>query len=305
MLGKTGHIKNPLTVISIFAAIAEISGTSVLPFIEQSNQSTYIWFLMLFPFFLVGIFFLTLNFNHKALYAPSDYKNEKNFLAPLERPATPELQGQKLRDEIEEIKQDAAQPVQAATDHDPAKIGTPEHKTIADTPGSDSKLSSTENIHIKETQAPYKVKFEFKKDSLINDINLAERLSIAKVSRYIEKELKPNQYLLFPDGTSSIVFDGFTMDRYEAHALEVKIFKSDFIDIKRFIPALKSFEEIADTFKDSSKSFTIHLMLVLDSLPLDENKLRTDLRHLADLYDIKVKVYISTLNDLMNEFQYS
>ncbi|OLF55218.1 hypothetical protein BTN82_09500 [Pseudomonas chlororaphis] len=95
------------------------------------------------------------------------------------------------------------------------------------------------------------------------------------------------------------------MDRYEAHALEVKIFKSDFIDIKRFIPALKSFEEIADTFKDSSKSFTIHLMLVLDSLPLDENKLRTDLRHLADLYDIKVKVYISTLNDLMNEFQYS
>ena len=42
MVEKIGHIKNPLTVIAIFAAIAEISGTTVLPFIESENQGIYI-----------------------------------------------------------------------------------------------------------------------------------------------------------------------------------------------------------------------------------------------------------------------
>jgi hypothetical protein len=81
MLEKIGHVKNPLTVISIFAAIAEISGTIVLPFITTAeHQGTYIWFLMLFPVLLVISFFLTLNFNHRVLYAPSDFKDEKHFL---------------------------------------------------------------------------------------------------------------------------------------------------------------------------------------------------------------------------------
>ena len=79
MVEKIGHVKNPLTVIAIFAAIAEISGTTVLPFIASEHQGTYIWFLMLFPFLLVISFFLTLNFNHRVLYAPSDYKDEKHF----------------------------------------------------------------------------------------------------------------------------------------------------------------------------------------------------------------------------------
>ena len=35
---------------------------------------------MFFPVYLVGAFFLILNYNHKVLYAPSDYKNEDNFL---------------------------------------------------------------------------------------------------------------------------------------------------------------------------------------------------------------------------------
>ncbi|WLE96850.1 MAG: hypothetical protein QTN59_19500 [Candidatus Electrothrix communis] len=79
MTEKVGTIKNPLTIIAIFAAISEISGTIVLPFINAEHQGLYIWFLMIFPIILVVTFFLTLNFNHKVLYAPSDYKDEENF----------------------------------------------------------------------------------------------------------------------------------------------------------------------------------------------------------------------------------
>lgn len=80
MTEKIGLIKNPLTVIAIFAGIAEVSGTLVLPFISTNNQLTFIYFLIIFPSILVILFFLTLNFNNKALYAPSDFNNEENYI---------------------------------------------------------------------------------------------------------------------------------------------------------------------------------------------------------------------------------
>lgn len=79
MLERIGHIKNPLTVIAMFAAIAEVSGTIVLPLVDVSVQEKYVWFLMLFPVFLVYLFFRTLMKNHKVLYAPSDYKSDDSF----------------------------------------------------------------------------------------------------------------------------------------------------------------------------------------------------------------------------------
>ena len=85
MIEKVGTIKNPLTIIAIFAVIAEISGTVVLPFINVEHQELYIWFLIIFPLVLVITFFLTLNFNHKILYAPSDYRDEDNFIKSLQK----------------------------------------------------------------------------------------------------------------------------------------------------------------------------------------------------------------------------
>ncbi|WP_185194823.1 hypothetical protein [Chryseobacterium cheonjiense] len=80
MIEKIGAVKNPLTVIAIFAGIAEVSGTVILPFIADTNQITFIYFLIIFPSILVILFFLTLNFNNKALYAPSDFSNEENYI---------------------------------------------------------------------------------------------------------------------------------------------------------------------------------------------------------------------------------
>lgn len=80
MTEKIGLIKNPLTIIAIFAGIAEVSGTVVLPFIAEQNQVLFIWFLIVFPTVLILSFFATLNFNNKVLYAPSDYRDEDNYL---------------------------------------------------------------------------------------------------------------------------------------------------------------------------------------------------------------------------------
>lgn len=81
MTEKIGQIKNPLTIIAIFAGIAEVSGTVVLPFISEANQFLFIYFLIAFPSVLILLFFVTLNFNNKVLYAPSDYKDEDNYIS--------------------------------------------------------------------------------------------------------------------------------------------------------------------------------------------------------------------------------
>jgi hypothetical protein len=65
------------------------------------------WFVMLFPSILVIFFFATLNWNHKVLYAPSDYKDEGNFIKLTK--ATPSEIKKKQKDEIEvaeEVRQE-------------------------------------------------------------------------------------------------------------------------------------------------------------------------------------------------------
>lgn len=44
MLERIGHVKNPLTIIALFAGLAEVSGTIVLPFLNNDVQSLYVWF---------------------------------------------------------------------------------------------------------------------------------------------------------------------------------------------------------------------------------------------------------------------
>lgn len=76
MIEKIGYIRNPLTVIAIFAGLAEVSGTMVLPFLNGQTQAMYVLFLMGFPCLLVLLFFLTLNLRHYVFYAPSDFKED-------------------------------------------------------------------------------------------------------------------------------------------------------------------------------------------------------------------------------------
>jgi hypothetical protein len=104
MTEKIGLIKNPLTIIAIFAGIAEVSGTIVLPFVAENNQTIFIYFLITFPTILVVVFFLTLNFNNKVLYAPSDYSNEENYFRGFKYDSSKQEQV-KLVDEKEDKTQ--------------------------------------------------------------------------------------------------------------------------------------------------------------------------------------------------------
>ncbi len=102
-------VKNPLTAVAIFAGIAEGAGAAVLPLLAETNQTTYMWFLMIFPVFLVLLFFATLNFNRRVFYAPSDFDDEKNFMELFRSSTTPERL-QKLEEKMSEEEANSSFP---------------------------------------------------------------------------------------------------------------------------------------------------------------------------------------------------
>ncbi|MEB0045045.1 MULTISPECIES: hypothetical protein [unclassified Pseudomonas] len=77
-------ISNPMTIIAIFATLSETSAAVSLPFLSDDEREIYIWFLISFPFYLLFLFFITLNFNYRSLYSPSDFDKEKHFIKVID-----------------------------------------------------------------------------------------------------------------------------------------------------------------------------------------------------------------------------
>lgn len=281
MVEKIGHIKNPLTVIAIFAAIAEISGTSVLPFISNENQSLYIWFLMIFPMFLVSAFFITLNINHRALYAPSDYKDERNFVNPYGN-ATPDEQGEKLREEVEELE--------AETSDSQSQSANTSQNDRAKKFGN--YVSANEIYRLKHRQ-------------MMADITLAEKLAINKLSKELGIDFKTNARLEIPSMRVAAIYDGLGVGKGEVHAVEVKLFRNNHAP-SRLAKILEQSEIISENFKGfDPQEFTLHIFAVIDADEVDPNSVRDSITELAKRHKVRIKVHVTTLNDLQNEYQYN
>ncbi len=88
MLEKVKKVSNPLTIIAIFAALAEVASSVVLVSLTESVQLIFVWFVMAFPFMLVLAFFVVLYKKPNNLYAPSDFKDEKNYLSVIDTGGT-------------------------------------------------------------------------------------------------------------------------------------------------------------------------------------------------------------------------
>ena len=288
MIEKIGHIKNPLSVIAIFAAIAEISGTTVLPFIEANNQSIYIWFLMFFPVFLVGSFFLTLNFNHRVLYAPSDYKDEKHFVSSFTK-ARPDEQSVKLHGEVEEIEAEG------------------------DSEESSGNLTASGITNI----IPASRVVRDKKREIMADVVLAEKLAVNNLEKNLGMDFKTNiKFKLSPTSEDTnipgvkmrmgIIFDAVHLSDKAVHAVEVKLFKKRTIDPERFAGVIKTSELVANQCEDvSSKSLTLHVFAVTDNPEVETDILRRELEKSLISSVINIVVHVATLSDLQNEYQYS
>ncbi len=80
-----GLTKNPLEIIGLFISFIYgfaclVLGTSLNNLHGSEERLPLIWFIILFPCVVLGVFTFLVICHHKKLYAPSDYKDEKNFV---------------------------------------------------------------------------------------------------------------------------------------------------------------------------------------------------------------------------------
>lgn len=73
-------VSNPLTIIAIFAGVAEVFATGALIGLDKEIQSTFVYFVMAFPSLIVIAFFSILIIKPHVLYAPSDFEDQSHFL---------------------------------------------------------------------------------------------------------------------------------------------------------------------------------------------------------------------------------
>lgn len=77
MENKPRRFRHAVTPVSIFAGMVEVTGAIVLPSFSPDLQGVFLWFLILFPVLFILLFFGTLNFNPRVLYAPIREQIEK------------------------------------------------------------------------------------------------------------------------------------------------------------------------------------------------------------------------------------
>ncbi|PKG64545.1 MULTISPECIES: winged helix-turn-helix transcriptional regulator [Pseudoalteromonas] len=73
-------VSNPLTIIAIFAGLAETLATVALVKLPLEIQQIFVYFVIAFPSGIVLLFFFVLYFKNIVLYAPSDFDDQNHYL---------------------------------------------------------------------------------------------------------------------------------------------------------------------------------------------------------------------------------
>lgn len=236
MKDKTNHVKNPLTIIAIFAGISEISATAVLPFISESIQKIFIWFIILFPFILLLLFFITLWTKHQVLYAPSDYKSDENFLKVI--PSTGiEIKEKIIEDTnelVEEIKKPKKEKVQLYR----------ESSYNYENPGFD--ISAHENFA------------------------LAEQLCLNKLKDQYSGKF--NSQSTIHTGKLKMRVDGLSMNDDHWYLHEIKYFSSVNIQMNGIGRNINAFKQLCNS-NTLNKKLTYHIHIVTPVDPESRKKI--------------------------------
>lgn len=105
-----GFAKNPLGVIGLFIVLVYGFACLVLGLgarqLEQTERLPLIWFIVVFPVVILGVFYRLVTTHHKKLYAPSDYKDERLFLTPQ----SDERRSERLESEVLRVEEQETAP---------------------------------------------------------------------------------------------------------------------------------------------------------------------------------------------------
>lgn len=261
------HVRNPLSVIAIFASLAELGGTAVMPLLVESVQETYVWFLMLFPTLIVCLFFVTLWFAHTKLYAPSDFKDENLFVAAA---------GTRLYAKIEE---EIAQSTEAVEEGPPETNDNAPSTSTAPPPPQDVEEVSPPGHEVSSTLV-----HRATADALEMYLE-AEDLAVAKLEGEFGGRFTRR---VSPKGMQTIVFDAVQeKENGGLDVLEVKLVRNR--AVYSGLSAKRLFESVTSYYwtlpEASRQSFRLIYAVVFENVPESQrhkylHRLLSDLRML-------------------------
>lgn len=285
----TGIIKNPLTIIAIFAGIVEIGSNTVLPFLTDENQSTYIWFLMIFPILLVLCFFYILYNKHEVLYAPSDFSNDDTFKDVLfnRRKSTNIEVEEKIEEEIIEI----------AKIKEKQDIEKENSITENDTHQTNESKTYTENDDL---FLYFRNFITTKRSSLkIVEKHLLDRIKL-NFSEYLEKEIT-----IEDNNGNNIIADGaiFNKKSNSLNLVEVKMSSRRIVFKHTIHKYIIRNEKILNNL--SHENFTLTFIVLTPDIHI-KNSYFTIEKQLKDKYNINIKIIpfiITSISDSSIEYK--
>lgn len=264
---KITSIRNPLSIIAIFAGIAEISGTSVLPFISSEHQGVFIWFVMGFPVLLLLLFFATLNLNHKVLYSPSDYRADESFLNVMGQ-VRASAKVEKYRDDLHQITEAIAG----------------EHVTFGNAFASSDELLNK----------------EFLKRAFRGTYFLAEELVLNKLS----SEFKGNFFrdVGIETDYSTFMFDAIVNDGKNTTIIEVKYFKDSSVDKAILVNSVRKIGHYYQWLPIlDRRKIKVVLAIATDAPIAMHDKMKSDIENSLINYELPFEIRIFDLKSLEKE----
>lgn len=276
-MSKASTVKNPLTIIAIFAGLTEVGGTGVLPLLSPEAQSVYIWFLMVFPIFLVVLFFCTLNFNREVLYAPSDWSNEDNFFRKLSKVSAEERFSQ-VQEEIEDAEEAGDESFGGEVGDGKTAASHAVHNDENKEANQKNRLSQLQAGHYVHT---YRAAEEFGLSKLASELKLDFRSGVRFSANEIPKT----------------IFDGLALDEKIVHLAEVKYSRTGFTSslIHRFSSELAKFKLVRDSFLEDGKELVLHLVVVVPSFSagkIHDSRAERRLFEVARGYGVRIKLHV-------------
>lgn len=256
MLESIKKISNPLTIIAVFAGLAEVSGTGVLPFLANDIQHIYVWFLMLFPTLLIILFFATLNWNYKVLYAPSDYKDEGNFIKLFGKP-TLEEKISKLQNDLtpeDEDHLEAAQLLEQNVNQEPLVQETPDAQV--DVPNiPNSKEANKPVIDV----VRHGVSSEHIMPRFLLDNFLIQDYALTKISKEFSHF---NKEASLRTSKNNYLFDAVGVKAGLTYAIEVHVLEDSESSLGKITNSVTEFTKVLQELFETNNS-PIHVILVL------------------------------------------
>ncbi|QXV74673.1 hypothetical protein [Rhizobium phage RHEph21] len=297
LLPKIPHIRNPLTVVAVFAAFAEVSGTAVLPLLEKDVQHIYVWFLMLFPTLLILLFFATLNWNHTVLYAPSDYKDEDNF----GRFAKASAYAISKKGEEETAEQTA---ISTLPDSGEALSPPNEEQQVVvaghqDGPAPATPLEPQPNLPPRDLAPSKDVGDALSSDAMRLRARVAADLGLSMLER-------KNEVFYYRDlsvaGHPNLVFDGIDLTKGRMTAVEVKYNHRGYSPTRFIQNNFDRVKELYDNLPpDEKATFKFIMMYVIGDEAEDKNAslLRSRTKKVSLNYPFKSEVVVERWSNLL------